>query len=704
MSANKESYDQLLVIFGASGDLTSRKLLPAFSELFSRGLLPDRFAILGAARSDFSDISFRRSRRQVLKGDRADEFLGKVYYLRFDPADPRAYPKLAKRIVRLRGELRLPDRILYYLATPPSMYPVIAQGLLESGLNVPEGEGGWRRIIVEKPFGSDLETARRLNGLLRGIFAEREIYRIDHYLGKETVQNILVLRFSNGIFEPLWNRNYIDRVEIRATETLGVGNRGKYYDGAGAMRDMVQNHLMQLMAFAAMEAPAVFEPEPMRDEIVKVFRSLRPYTAQRMDRDIVRAQYRGYREEKDVSPDSTTETFVAMKFYIDNWRWGGVPFLLYTGKKLDRKESEIVIRFKSTPQRLFAGQCSGSSCNKLTIRIQPDESVSLGFGLKMPGAGFRVKQVSMDFRYDSLSHNYLPDAYERLLLDAILGDSTLYARSDALEASWKIIDPVLRHWAEHPSRGLRFYTPGSQGPEEALALEKYATMNIHSYSVAHEAIEALTRRMADRMLGSAGSFHVALSGGETAKRLFPFWSGPFADRLDWDRIRFYWVDERCVPPDDPQSNFGTAERLLFSPLTVPASHVHRIRGEQPPETEAERYTHLIGQELSGPDGIPRFDCVVLGVGEDMHTASIFSETSFLLTAEPGYRVSIHPRSAQMRITMTGSLILAARLLLVPMLGERKLATARHLAEKQNDRSPAGYLLSRAEQAELFVGA
>ena len=472
MSANKESYDQLLVIFGASGDLTSRKLLPAFSELFSRGLLPDRFAILGAARSDFSDISFRRSRRQVLKGDRADEFLGKVYYLRFDPADPTAYPKLAKRIVRLRGELRLPDRILYYLATPPSMYPVIAQGLLESGLNVPEGEGGWRRIIVEKPFGSDLETARRLNGLLRGIFAEREIYRIDHYLGKETVQNIRVLRFSNGIFEPLWNRNYIDRVEIRATETLGAGNRGKYYDGAGAMRDMVQNHLMQLMAFAAMEAPAVFEPEPMRDEIVKVFRSLRPYTAQRMDRDIVRAQYRGYREEKDVSPDSTTETFVAMKFYIDNWRWGGVPFLLYTGKKLDRKESEIVVRFKSTPQRLFAGQCSGSSCNKLTIRIQPDESVSLGFGLKMPGAGFRVKQVSMDFRYDSLSHNYLPDAYERLLLDAILGDSTLYARSDALEASWKIIDPVLRHWAEHPSRGLRFYTPGSQGPEEALALER----------------------------------------------------------------------------------------------------------------------------------------------------------------------------------------------------------------------------------------
>ena len=226
-------------------------------------------------------------------------------------------------------------------------------------------------------------------------------------------------------------------------------------------------------------------------------------------------------------------------------------------------------------------------------------------------------------------------------------------------------------------------------------------MNIHSYSVAHEAIEALTRRMADRMLGSAGSFHVALSGGETAKRLFPFWSGPFADRLDWDRIRFYWVDERCVPPDDPQSNFGTAERLLFSPLTVPASHVHRIRGEQPPETEAERYTHLIGQELSGLDDMPRFDCIVLGIGEDMHTASIFSETSFLLTAEPGYRVSIHPRSAQMRITMTGSLILAARLLLVPMLGERKIATARHLAERPNDRSPAGCLAVAGRTSGAF---
>lgn len=405
-----------------------------------------------------------------------------------------------------------------------------------------------------------------------------------------------------------------------------------------------------------------------------------------------------------------------MKFYIDNWRWGGVPFLLYTGKKLDRKESEIVIRFKSTPQRLFAGQCSGSSCNKLTIRIQPDESVSLGFGLKMPGPDSESSRSVWIFATIRCRTTICPTLTKGCFstpywaIRRFMREATRWRRAGKSSIRFCVTGPSIRPADCAFIRRVRG-TRGGAGAREAgrLAivrgkLKKYATMNIHSYSVAHEAIEALTRRMADRMLGSAGSFHVALSGGETAKRLFPFWSGPFADRLDWDRIRFYWVDERCVPPDDPQSNFGTAERLLFSPLTVPASHVHRIRGEQPPETEAERYTHLIGQELSGPDGMPRFDCIVLGIGEDMHTASIFSETSFLLTAEPGYRVSIHPRSAQMRITMTGSLILAARLLLVPMLGERKIATARHLAERPNDRSPAGYLLSRAEQAELFVGA
>ncbi|SEF43876.1 glucose-6-phosphate dehydrogenase [Parabacteroides chinchillae] len=475
----KKADDQLLVIFGASGDLTGRKLLPSLFELHVRGLLPNRFCILGASRTNYSDEEYRTFERQHIideqKGkeyseEQLDQFLDFVYYLSFDSNNTDEYYKLRERIELLQSKYQLPDKIIYYLATPPMMYEVIPRCLLESGLNASQSTDGWRRIIVEKPFGTSFESARALSEHLRHIFHEEEIYRIDHYLGKETVQNILVLRFSNGIFEPLWNRNYIESIEISATETLGVENRGKYYDSAGAMRDMIQNHLMQLMSFVAMESPAIFEPEPIRDEIVKVFRSLRPFKPKEIDTQIVRAQYKGYREEKNVAPDSTTETYVAMKFFIDNWRWSGVPFYFVTGKEMPEKKSEIVIHFKSTPHKLFVGQCSGGSCNKLTIRIQPDESISLKFGLKMPGAGFEVKQVGMDFRYDSLSKTYLPDAYERLLLDAMLGDSTLYARSDALETSWKFIDPILHHWKEEGEKNLFYYQPGENGPFQKIML------------------------------------------------------------------------------------------------------------------------------------------------------------------------------------------------------------------------------------------
>ena len=460
----------MLVIFGASGDLTGRKLLPSLAELHAKGLLPERFAVLGAARTFHDDDSYRKFRKEGAGEALPDDFLRRVHYQPFDPNAPESYAALRSRIESLRRELSLPDRIVFYLATPPSMYEIVPSGLQAQGLASATEPGGWRRIVVEKPFGSDLASARRLNSVLRGIFDERDIYRIDHYLGKETVQNILVLRFSNGIFEPLWNRNYIDRIEISATETLGVENRGGYYDRAGAMRDMIQNHLMHLMAFVAMEAPSSFEPEPLRDEIVKVFRSLRPYSVADMQRNIVRGQYEGYRLESDVAPDSTTETCVAMRFHIDNWRWAGVPFCFFTGKKLGRKESLITVHFKSTPQRFFAGQCSGSSCNKLSVRIQPDESITLNFGLKTPGARFRVRQVGMDFRYASLSGEELPGAYERLLLDAMTGDSTLYARSDALEESWKFVEPVLEYWQRQGDEGLFPYAAGSDGPAQAARL------------------------------------------------------------------------------------------------------------------------------------------------------------------------------------------------------------------------------------------
>ncbi|MCC8171498.1 MAG: glucose-6-phosphate dehydrogenase [Parabacteroides sp.] len=485
----KNPENQLLVIFGASGDLTRRKLIPSLFELCARGLLPDKFVVLGASRTAYTDDEYRQMQRKSIlaieKGKpysarQVDDFLHRVQYITFDSTRSEEYGKLKDRIRKIEKDEGIPDRVIYYLSTPPLMYELIPRYLEENGLNKPFGRSGWRRIIIEKPFGTDLHSARELNRYLCSVFDEKGIYRIDHFLGKETVQNVLVLRFSNGIFEPLWNRNYIDSVVISAAETLGVENRGKYYEGAGALRDMIQNHLMQLTAFVAMEAPATFDPESIRDEIVKVFRAVRPYQAEEIDKNIVRGQYTGhtvkgkpvpgYRKEKDVSPDSTVETYVAMRLHIDNWRWGGVPFYLYTGKQLARKQSEIVINFKATPIHLFSGQCPGGSCNQLTLGISPDESISLKFGLKLPGAGFVVKQVSMDFRYDSLSDNYLPDAYERLLLDAMLGDSTLYARSDALEVSWSVIDPIVQHWKSELEHNLHFYPAGTSGPQAAQAL------------------------------------------------------------------------------------------------------------------------------------------------------------------------------------------------------------------------------------------
>ena len=476
----KKAENQIMVIFGASGDLTARKLMPALYELHVNKLLPATVRIIGAARTPYSDDEFRalteRNLRSAWDGRGIDgaelaSFLRQLSYCSFDPTQSPEYARLKSKIAEVRDGCGLCDNVLYYLATPPIMYEIIPAFLRDNGMNLASSDSGWRRIIVEKPFGTGLDSARHLDRLLSGIFKEDQIYRIDHYLGKETVQNILVLRFANGIFEPLWNRNYIDSVEISASETLGVERRGRYYDNAGALRDMVQNHLMQLMAFTAMEAPSSFSPEPLRDEIVKVFRSLHRYSEEEMDGMIVRGQYEGYRQEPDVSPSSNTETFVALKMFIENWRWGGVPFFFYTGKKMPERASEIVVNFKNTPQQMFVGQCSGSSCNKLVIRIQPEEKITMKFGLKVPGAGFKVRQVGMDFRYDSLSSVRLPDAYERLLLDAMLGDSTLYARNDALEESWSVIDPILSHWKAEGEKNLFSYGQGEEGPLETMRLK-----------------------------------------------------------------------------------------------------------------------------------------------------------------------------------------------------------------------------------------
>lgn len=484
---NKIPESQILVIFGASGDLTHRKLMPSLFELFERKLLPEKFLIVGVARTRQNTEEFRKSLHQsMLQNGKTcatdnphllSEFLRSVYYIVCDTTRSEAYEALFREIEQLRNAAGIDDNLLFYLATPPVMYPVIPPFIEARHQN--RSTKGWRRIIIEKPYGSNEAEARTLDRLLCAIFPEREIYRIDHFLGKETVQNILVLRFANSIWEPLWNRNYIDHIEITATETLGVEQRGLYYDSAGALRDMVQSHLLQIMAFIAMEPPATFEPEAIRDEIAKVFRSLRPLSPDDIARNALRGQYAAgaidgqkvpaYRDEPRVDPQSTTETFVALKLYIDNWRWADVPIYIYTGKRLAEKRSEVVIHFRNTPRTFFPGQCCGNSCNQLVITLQPDESIRLRFGLKQPGTHFEVSQVSMDFFYASLAMTRLPDAYERLLLDAMRGDTMLYSRSDALELSWHFLSPLLESW-EHDGDDLIFYPAGCKIPREVVSL------------------------------------------------------------------------------------------------------------------------------------------------------------------------------------------------------------------------------------------
>lgn len=489
----------ILVIFGASGDLTRRKLVPALFNLYQKNMLPEKFAVLGVSRTKMTDASFRKSLAEGVED--ADEkpdpddfrrFAKALHYLSIDPGEASDYSKLGKRLKKLDESLGTEGNFIYYLSIAPSMYEVIVENLGVAGLQKErKHDQAYKRIIVEKPFGYNLASGQVLNKKLLKVFREPQIYRIDHYLGKETVQNLLVFRFSNGIFEPLWNRNFVDHVEITAAETVGVGTRGRYYDASGALRDMVQNHLLQILGIIAMEPPPSFDSFAVRNETVKVFQSLKPITEDKVEDLVVRGQYTksqingqiipGYREEEHVPPFSRTETFVAMKVFIENWRWGGVPFFIRTGKRLPTRVTEVVIHFKSTPHILFQHKDERVSVpNQLIIRIQPDEGILLNFGMKRPGAGFHVEKVNMDFHYSELGDTSLADAYERLLLDCIQGDPTLFARGDAVESCWRFVDPILKHWAAQPGEAIYGYPAGTWGPRHASALFSQAGMDWHS--------------------------------------------------------------------------------------------------------------------------------------------------------------------------------------------------------------------------------
>jgi glucose-6-phosphate 1-dehydrogenase len=476
----------LMVIFGATGDLSGRKLLPAIYNLAKQRLLPAGFAVVGAAIEDLSDDAFRKhaaeriaqfSRTQPIDKQVLDAFLAACFYVRVDFGKLDDFKNLQRRLVELDTTRHVAGNRMFYCATPPPMYETIVEQLKAAGMTAP---AGFHRIVVEKPFGSDLRSARELTGILQRVFHEDSVYRIDHYLGKETVQNIVAFRFANSIFEPVWNSNLIDSVQITVAEEIGIEQRGAYYDKAGTLRDIVQNHALQLLALVAMEPPLAFEANAMRDEKVRVLRAIRPMLEADVAHATVRGQYTkgwvlgehvaGYRDEKNVAPGSLTETYAAIRLFVDNWRWANVPFYIRAGKRLPKRVTEIRILFKRPPHQTFGREATQElDPNAITLRIQPEEGISLKFGAKVPSAGLRIRSVAMDFQYMTSFLVETPEAYERLLLDCMIGDPTLFTRADEVEAAWKLIDPIESAWRDGRPP-LAMYAAGTWGPPAAARL------------------------------------------------------------------------------------------------------------------------------------------------------------------------------------------------------------------------------------------
>jgi glucose-6-phosphate 1-dehydrogenase len=482
----------LIVVFGATGDLTSRKIMPAIYNLRRAGLLPAETSVVGFSRRPLTDAVFRQEMRESVEANSRvkvenglwNDFAEGIFYQPGDFADRAAFRELAERLEQIDAARGTRGNKLFYFATPPSAYEEIIANLGRAGLHVQGADGkGWARVVVEKPFGHDLESAIELNNSLLKVFEESQVYRIDHYLGKETVQNLIVFRFGNGIFEPLWNRRYVDHVQITVAEDLGVEGRGEFYEQAGASRDILQNHLLQLLTLVAMEPPIAYEADALRDEKVRVLRAVDTrWTDARVRANVVRAQYTegwvgdkhvvGYRQEDEVSPESKTESFVALKVEVQNWRWADVPFYLRTGKRMARRATEIAIQFKLPPLMLFGDSATPPEPNLLALRIQPDEGIMLRFAAKVPELGLDVRSVNMDFTYGLSFARDAPEAYETLLLDVMLGDPALFTRADEVEAAWSIVTPIINAWHEWdkdggPDSDICFYEAGSWGPDNA---------------------------------------------------------------------------------------------------------------------------------------------------------------------------------------------------------------------------------------------
>jgi glucose-6-phosphate 1-dehydrogenase len=473
-----------VILFGASGDLAKRKVIPAMYDLAQYNSLGECYAIIGFARTPMTDETFRNVVGEAAKTisevgpidpEKWNAFASNLYYTEGDYSDPDSYARLVRRLSDLDAGKKLCGNRLFYLSTPPEVYPDIVEQLGHAGLARPSTPNAWVRIIIEKPFGRDLASAKELNKIVLNVFEEKQVYRIDHYLGKDTVQNLLVLRFGNGIFEPLWNRNYVDQVQITASETLGVERRGGFYESAGALRDMIQSHVLQLTSLVSVEPPASFDATAVRNEKLKVLQSIRPFNLEMVAQWVVRGQYGpgkigdkpapGYREEPGVKPDSRTETFVAMRLLIDNWRWAGVPFYLRTGKRLAKRSTEIMIQFKRAPHIVFRER--EVEPNRLILNIQPEEGISVSFGAKRPGTEMSIGNVTMNFSYKEGFGGSSRSAYATLLNDCLRGDATLFDRGDSVEAAWALVDPILDVWSAAKTAGVPVYPAGAWGPKES---------------------------------------------------------------------------------------------------------------------------------------------------------------------------------------------------------------------------------------------